>query len=77
MLVELNAAGVDACLDDRKVRPGAKFKDLDLLGFPVQVIVGRKADEGVVEFVVRQDGAKEELEAGGVVGRCRDALAAL
>ncbi len=74
---ELKAAGVDACLDDRKVRPGPKFKDLDLLGFPVQVIVGRKADEGVVEFVVRQDGAKEELEAGGVVGRCRDALAAL
>jgi len=74
---ELKAAGIDACLDDRALRPGAKFKDLDLLGFPVHVIVGRKADDGVVEFVVRRDGAKEELEAAGVTGRCDSALATL
>ncbi|MHC4898304.1 MAG: proline--tRNA ligase, partial [Planctomycetota bacterium] len=74
---ELKAAGIDACLDDRALRPGAKFKDLDLLGFPVQVIVGRKADDGVVEFVVRRDGAKEELEAADVTGRCESALTTL
>jgi len=74
---ELKAAGIDACLDDRAVRPGAKFKDLELLGFPVQVVVGRKADDGIVEFVVRREGDKEELEATSVVDRCKSALVSL
>lgn len=74
---ELKAAGIDACLDDRAVRPGAKFKDLELLGFPLQVVVGRKAEEGVVEFVVRRDGGKEEIEADRVIARCRGALDSL
>jgi prolyl-tRNA synthetase len=68
-------AGVDACLDDRKVTPGVKFKDLDLLGFPVQVVVGRKAEDGVVELNVRKTGAKAEIAAGDVVERVRAALA--
>jgi prolyl-tRNA synthetase len=43
LYAELQAAGVDVCLDDRPLSPGAKFKDLELLGLPVQVFVGRKA----------------------------------
>jgi len=74
---QLKAAGIDACLDDRAVRPGAKFKDLELLGFPVQVVVGRQADEGIVELVVRRDGSKEELPADSVVARCQSVLASL
>jgi hypothetical protein len=50
----LRAAGVDACLDDRVLSPGAKFKDLELLGFPVQIVVG----EGIVEYAVRADRGK-------------------
>jgi prolyl-tRNA synthetase len=74
---ELKAAGIDACLDDRALRPGAKFKDLELLGFPLQVIVGRKAEEGVVEFVVRRDGSKEEIQTDSVTSRCQQALSSL
>jgi prolyl-tRNA synthetase len=49
------AAGFDPCLDDRKLSPGSKFKDLDLLGFPVRVVVGRGAAQGIVEVSARAD----------------------
>ena len=71
---ELKAAGIDACLDDRPLSPGAKFKDLDLLGFPVQVIVGRRAEEQVIELVVRMGSQKSEVPAADVLARCRTAL---
>jgi len=74
---ELQAAGVDVALDDRKMSPGAKFKDLELLGFPITVIVGRKAEEGVVEFGLRKDDGRDEIAAGDVVARCQEAIAEL
>ena len=73
---ELKSAGIDACLDDRALSPGAKFKDLDLLGFPVQVVVGRRAEEGVVEFVIRKGSVKSEIATGEVLANCKQALRA-
>jgi prolyl-tRNA synthetase len=58
---KFNGLGIDACLDDRKMSPGAKFKDLDLLGIPHRVIVGRRAAEGIVEYSHRRDGLKREI----------------
>jgi len=74
---ELKAAGVDAALDDRKMSPGAKFKDLELLGFPIAIVAGRKADEGLVEFGLRTDQGREDIPAADVVARCRQAIAEL
>ncbi|MEE2888449.1 MAG: proline--tRNA ligase [Planctomycetota bacterium] len=71
---ELQAAGIDVALDDRKMSPGAKFKDLELLGFPVTVVVGRKADEDIVEFGIRKDGEKSEIPVSEAVARCKAAL---
>jgi prolyl-tRNA synthetase len=68
----LREAGIDACLDDRALSPGAKFKDLELLGFPVQIVVGRKAGDGIVEYSVRRDGGKQELAPDDAIARCRD-----
>ena len=48
-------------MDDRPLSPGAKLKDLDLLGFPLRVVVGRKAGDGVVEATQRRDAATEEI----------------
>ena len=39
---DLEAEGVDVMVDDRQERPGVKFKDADLIGFPVRVVVGAK-----------------------------------
>jgi prolyl-tRNA synthetase len=71
---ELVAAGVDACLDDRALPPGAKFKDLELLGFPVQVFCGRRSEEEIVEFLVRRGMQKSEIPAAAAVEKCRAAL---
>ena len=52
---------VEVLYDDRIERPGVKFNDADLVGLPIQIIVGRKADEGIVEIKVRRTGEREEV----------------
>ncbi|MEE2830586.1 MAG: proline--tRNA ligase [Myxococcota bacterium] len=57
---ELVAAGVDTLLEDRAMSPGAKMKDLELLGFPYAVIVGRDfKGEGMVELKTRKGNLSE------------------
>lgn len=60
---ELLTAGVEALIDDRKERPGVKFKDADILGIPVRITVGKKAAEGVVEYKLRKDSEITEISA--------------
>jgi prolyl-tRNA synthetase len=65
---ELRAAGVDVLYDDRDERPGVKFKDADLIGFPVRVVVGGKGlARGVVEVSTRREKAKHEIAPEAVV----------
>ncbi len=57
---ELNKAGIEALLDDRDERAGVKFKDADLLGIPLQVIVGKGAlADGSLELKIRR--SKEKI----------------
>ncbi len=65
----LCAAGAEVLLDDRKERPGVKFKDADLLGIPVRITVGRGAADGMVEYKLRRDADKTELSADESVNR--------
>ncbi len=58
---KLQKAGVEVLLDDRKERPGVKFKDADLLGIPVAITVGRGAADGKVEYKLRAESEKQEL----------------
>lgn len=54
---ELKAAGVDVLLDDRKERAGVKFKDCDLIGYPIRVTVSPKTlESGNVEVKIRRSG---------------------
>ena len=72
---ELNAAGVDALLDDRDARPGFKFADADLIGFPVRVTVGdRGLKDGKVEVKLRSAAEPEMVEVAGVIDRVRTLL---
>lgn len=59
---ELKSMGVEVLLDDRKERAGVKFKDMDLVGIPLRITVGKRAPEGIVEFSNRRDREKVELE---------------
>ena len=59
---ELRAAGVDVLFDDRDASPGVKFADADLLGVPVQLVVGSKGlARGVVERKHRATGERDDL----------------
>jgi prolyl-tRNA synthetase len=51
----LLAQGVEVLYDDRDERSGVKFKDADLIGIPIQVVVGRAVKEGQVEVRLRAD----------------------
>ena len=58
----LQDMGVEVLLDDREERPGVKFKDADLLGIPMQLVVGGKGlGRGIVECKDRRTGEKGEL----------------
>lgn len=58
---ELQNRGLEVVLDDRNERPGVKFKDCDLIGYPVRIVVGKKAGENIVEFKLRKESEKQEL----------------
>ncbi len=75
---EMKAAGIDVLLDDRKERAGVKFKDADLIGYPLRVTIGPKAVEsGVIELRVRRTGEKEECQSGDYLARARALLETL
>lgn len=58
---ELVAAGYEVLLDDRKERVGVKFADADLIGLPIRITVGKKAQDGIVEVMVRSTGDNIEM----------------
>ena len=67
---ELREAGVEVLYDDRKERPGVKFKDADLIGIPVRVVVGKRSlDEGQVELSLRRDREKQMINRTDLVAK--------
>jgi prolyl-tRNA synthetase len=72
---ELRERGVDVFYDDRDERPGVKFKDADLVGFPVRLVVGaRSLAEGKVELSLRRDREKQSVGVDEAVGRAIELL---
>ncbi|EHO48783.1 proline--tRNA ligase [Lentilactobacillus kisonensis] len=57
---DLTKAGFEVLVDDRKERAGVKFADSDLLGIPLRITIGKKADEGIVEIKIRKNGETVE-----------------
>ena len=60
---EFKANGYDVLFDDRAERAGVKFADSDLIGLPIRITVGKRADEGVVEVKIRKTGESFEVAA--------------
>ena len=73
---ELTANGVEVLYDDRDLSPGVKFKDADLLGCPLQVVVGKRAPEGIIELKRRESGERVELARADLGEAIRAHLAA-
>ena len=71
----LESEGIDVLWDDRpKVSPGAKFKDADLVGIPLRIVIGRDAGERRVEWKPRSGGEAALLSAEEALDRVRHAL---
>jgi len=58
---DLKKAGIEVLIDDRSERCGVKFKDADLTGIPVRIVVGKRCGEGIVEFKKRTDEKSVDL----------------
>jgi len=75
---QLRDAGVDVLFDDRQERPGVKFNDMDLIGFPVRVVVGKRGvEKGEIELSLRRDGERRSAPLAGAVDAVRQLLAEL
>ena len=63
----LNENGIEVVLDDRNERAGFKFKDSDLLGFPLKIVIGKGSLDGVVELKERKSGESIEIKEESVL----------
>jgi prolyl-tRNA synthetase len=76
---QLTDAGYSVLVDDRDERPGVKFKDSELIGLPVQIVIGRGAAEGQVEFgshvlAVQGESKRISMTAQEAVSQVKDQL---
>jgi prolyl-tRNA synthetase len=78
LVADLEARGIEVLWDDREERPGVKFKDADLLGMPLRVVLGGKSlARGVGELRVRRTGEKSEAPLGELAATVARLLGAL
>ena len=72
---ELNRAGVETVLDDRNERPGVKFKDADLIGYPLKITIGPKTvNENIVETKLRSTGEVRLLARENCISEIKNIL---
>ncbi len=70
LYAELNAAGLDAVLDDRGLRPGVMLADIELIGIPHRVVVSaRGLEAGSFEYRARHAAESEQLDHAGLLGK--------
>ncbi|MCW0453157.1 proline--tRNA ligase [Xanthomonas sacchari] len=70
LLAELQQAGLDAVLDDRGLRPGAMFADIELIGVPHRVVVSERGlAAGTFEYRARSGGDAEHLDRTALLAR--------
>ena len=74
---ELAGRGLDVLYDDRDERPGVKFKDAELIGIPLRVVVGGKSlAAGQIEFALRRDRQKLQVPVADAVAKALELVAA-
>ena len=71
---EFNKIGLDVLLDDRDERAGVKFKDMDLIGIPYRITVGKKATDNIVEFKSRDGKIDEEVSADEIIDKIKELI---
>ena len=76
LYADMRDAGIDVLLDDREVRPGVMFSDMELIGIPHRVVVGEKGlDRAVVEYKGRRDGEAQDIARSEIIAFLQGKLA--
>lgn len=70
----LNSMGIDTLLDDRNERPGVKFNDMDLIGIPLRITVGKKVSENEVELKQRNSENVEVVNIDNIIDTIREII---
>jgi len=72
---ELQEAGFEVLLDDRPVRPGVMFSDMELIGIPHRIVVGEKnLDLDMLEYKSRRDSESRNIPRSGIVAFLQDQM---
>lgn len=66
---KLTEKGIEVLLDDRDERAGVKFKDMDLIGIPVRIVVGKRANEGLLELKLRLETNSVEYDLETILNK--------
>jgi prolyl-tRNA synthetase len=75
LYTEMTNAGIDVLLDDRDVRPGFMFADMELIGIPHRVVIGERGlDEGMVEYRGRTDSENSMIELERIISHLKTSL---
>ncbi|WP_017366319.1 proline--tRNA ligase [Methylococcus capsulatus] len=73
LYAELSAAGFEVLYDDRKVRPGVMFADMELIGIPHRIVISERGlDSGALEYKGRRDADNQSIGIDGVIEFLRD-----
>ena len=71
---EFRKANIDVMLDDRNERVGVKFNDMDLIGIPIRITIGKKIDEHICELKLRENDEIEEISIFDVLYKVQDII---
>ncbi|MGE5456686.1 MAG: proline--tRNA ligase [Ignavibacteriales bacterium] len=69
---ELNSLNIETLLDNRDVRAGVKFNDMDLIGLPIRIVVGDKIKDNTVEFKLRKDQNSEDIKIDEIISKIKN-----
>ena len=67
-------AGIETILDDRDERPGVKFNDMDLIGIPLRITVGKKVEENQIEFKSRSSEEVELIDINDILDKIKNII---
>ena len=71
---ELNDLEIDTILDDRNERPGVKFNDMELIGIPIRITIGKKINDGEIEIKLRNSENVRTIKAENAIGEIKNCI---
>jgi len=69
---ELSNLNIDTLLDNRDVRAGVKFNDMDLIGLPIRIVVGDKVKNNTVEFKLRKEEESIDINIDEIISKIKN-----